>query len=77
MPNLIKDKIIELVKRRVKSLEGTMLQWPDHSIPFLGLVSEGSSKIEIRDIDRSGICILVKQGHAGTRWFKVWITEMY
>lgn len=76
MPNLIKDKVAEMVKRQVKPLEGTVLEWPDHSIPFLGSVAAGSSKIEVRDIDKSETCILIR-GRAGTRWFKVKVTETY
>lgn len=76
MPNIIKDKIMEMVKTQVKLFEGNTITWPDHSIPFLGSVAAGSSKIEIRDIDKSETCILIR-GSAGTRWYKIKVTETY
>ena len=76
MPNLIKDKIMKMVKHQVVSLGGTVIEWPNHSIPFLGSVAAGSSVIETRDIDKSETCILVR-GSAGTRWYKIKVTETY
>ena len=73
--NIVKDKIMEMVKREVKTIEGAVLTWPDHTIKFLGPVAAGSGQIELRDIDDSEILIFVKTPY-GRRSFRVKVTEM-
>lgn len=78
MSNEIKDKVVSMVNEAIKArMDGAVLSWPNHSIPFIGKVAAGSSKIEIRDIGfgSNPIRIQVVQSDKVTRQFMVKVTE--
>jgi len=77
MANELKLTVAEMVRLKVHMLQGTPVSWPEHSATGFGRVNAGVSVIQFRDIpgEPTETAILVKTP-AGTRWFKVKVTEM-
>jgi len=77
MANLIKEKVASMVKEAIKArMSDVHLEWPDHSIIFLGHVAAGESRIQVNDVGDYETMIKV-QTQYGPRYFHVKVTERY
>jgi len=77
--NQVKDKLADMVSDAIKGrIEGVMLNWPEHAIPFLGRVYAGSGKLEVIHSDELPYTTVIRlPTPAGPRRFEVTIKETF